>query len=99
MKTYHISHLMSLTLPSISEEYRRNLQVLCGVHFKTPPSSNNMQPQQPLSPVMELRRQQRVQARQGPAQIKSVKYSFSPNQLATEAEAATSAAFARFVNG
>ena len=34
-----------------------------------------------------------------PAQIKSVKYSFSPNQLATEAEAATSAAFARFVNG
>lgn len=34
-----------------------------------------------------------------PAQIKSVKYSFSPNQLATEAEAATSSAFARFVNG
>jgi hypothetical protein len=34
-----------------------------------------------------------------PAQIKSVKYSFSPNQLANEAEIATSAAFARFVNG
>jgi hypothetical protein len=34
-----------------------------------------------------------------PAQIKTVKYSFSPNQLANEAEAATSSAFARFVNG
>ncbi len=34
-----------------------------------------------------------------PAQVKTVKYSFSPNQLANEAEAATSAAFARLVNG
>ena len=34
-----------------------------------------------------------------PSQIKTVKYSFSPNQLANEAEAATSAAFARLVNG
>ena len=34
-----------------------------------------------------------------PAQIRSVKYSFSPNQLANEAEAATSAAFARLVHG
>ena len=34
-----------------------------------------------------------------PAQVKSVKYSFSPNQLANEAEIATSAAFARLVNG
>ncbi len=34
-----------------------------------------------------------------PAQVKTVKYSFSPNQLANEAEAATSAAFARLANG
>lgn len=34
-----------------------------------------------------------------PAQIRSVKYSFSPNQLANEAAAATSAAFARLANG
>ncbi len=34
-----------------------------------------------------------------PAQVKSVKYSFSPNQLANEAEAATSAAFARLAHG
>lgn len=34
-----------------------------------------------------------------PAQVKSVKYSFSPNQLANEAEIATSSAFARLVNG
>ena len=34
-----------------------------------------------------------------PAQVKSVKYSFSANQLANEAEAATSAAFARLSNG
>jgi hypothetical protein len=34
-----------------------------------------------------------------PAQVKSVKYSFSPNQLANEAEAATSSAFARLANG
>jgi hypothetical protein len=34
-----------------------------------------------------------------PSQVKTVKYSFSPNQLANEAEAATSAAFARLVNG
>jgi hypothetical protein len=34
-----------------------------------------------------------------PAQIKTVKYSFSANQLANEAEAATSAAFARLSNG
>jgi hypothetical protein len=34
-----------------------------------------------------------------PAQVRSVKYSFSPNQLANEAEAATSAAFARLANG
>ncbi len=34
-----------------------------------------------------------------PAQVKSVKYSFSPNQLASEAEAATSAEFARLAHG
>jgi hypothetical protein len=34
-----------------------------------------------------------------PAQVKTVKYSFSPNQLANEAEAATSSAFARLTNG
>lgn len=34
-----------------------------------------------------------------PSQVKTVKYSFSPNQLANEAEAATSAAFARLANG
>ena len=34
-----------------------------------------------------------------PAQVKTVKYSFSPNQLASEAQAATSAAFARLANG
>lgn len=34
-----------------------------------------------------------------PAQIKTVKYSFSANQLANEADAATSAAFARLANG
>ena len=34
-----------------------------------------------------------------PAQVKTVKYSFSPNQLASEADAATSMAFARLANG
>ena len=34
-----------------------------------------------------------------PAQVKTVKYSFSANQLANEADAATSAAFARLANG
>jgi hypothetical protein len=34
-----------------------------------------------------------------PAQVKTVKYSFSPNQLANEADVSTSMAFARFVNG
>ena len=34
-----------------------------------------------------------------PAQVKSVKYSFSANQLANEADAATSVAFARLANG
>lgn len=34
-----------------------------------------------------------------PAQIRSVKYSFSPNQLANEADAATSLAFGRLANG
>lgn len=34
-----------------------------------------------------------------PAQVKTVKYSFSPNQLANEADAATSIAFARLANG
>ncbi len=34
-----------------------------------------------------------------PAQVRTVKYSFSANQLATEASAATSSAFARLANG
>jgi hypothetical protein len=34
-----------------------------------------------------------------PAQIKTVKYKFSANELANEADAATSAAFMRLVNG
>jgi hypothetical protein len=34
-----------------------------------------------------------------PAQVKTVKYSFSANQLANEADAATSSAFARLANG
>ena len=34
-----------------------------------------------------------------PAQVRTVKYSFSANQLASEADAATSAAFARLANG